>query len=197
MLLMNIHIIKYRQYLWQQIGKSPKGFTLIAILVVITIVGILAAIAIPSFLHGRRIINTVSVAKTYISSMNKIQEGFYLENQKFAASIDALKFERSARHTQNYSYSLQAESQAVFHFATPKAYAIREERILFVDREVREPSNLIGFVGAVFVVPKTKTKDSKIVSIVCMGDKHSETLLPIPMLKDNVPVCANGTYWVK
>ena len=42
-LLMNIHIIKYRQYLWQQIGKSPKGFTLIAILVVITIVGILAA----------------------------------------------------------------------------------------------------------------------------------------------------------
>ncbi len=62
--------------------NNEQGFTLIELLVVIIIIGILAAIALPSFLNqankGKQ-----SEARTYVGSLNKGQQGYYTEKSKF------------------------------------------------------------------------------------------------------------------
>jgi type IV pilus assembly protein PilA len=61
---------------------SEKGFTLIELLVVIIIIGILAAIALPSFLNQSNKAKQ-GEAKTYVSSANKGQQAYYTEKGTF------------------------------------------------------------------------------------------------------------------
>jgi type IV pilus assembly protein PilA len=69
--------------------KNEEGFTLIELLVVIIIIGILSAIALPSFLNQASKAKQ-SEGKTYVGSMNKGQQAFYTENDKFTDDIPAL-----------------------------------------------------------------------------------------------------------
>jgi type IV pilus assembly protein PilA len=72
---------KYLQHLLSK-KKNNEGFTLIELLVVIIIIGILAAIALPSFLNQANKARE-SEAKTYVGSMNRGQQAYYLENDAF------------------------------------------------------------------------------------------------------------------
>jgi type IV pilus assembly protein PilA len=69
------------------LGKkdSEKGFTLIELLVVIIIIGILAAIALPSFLNQSNKAKQ-GEAKTYVSSINKGQQAYYTEKGTFVTA---------------------------------------------------------------------------------------------------------------
>ncbi|MEM7726870.1 MAG: type IV pilin-like G/H family protein [Cyanobacteria bacterium P01_A01_bin.45] len=69
--------------------KENEGFTLIELLVVIIIIGILSAIALPTFLNQANKAKQ-SEAKTYIGSMNRGQQAFYLENSDFSTDINEL-----------------------------------------------------------------------------------------------------------
>lgn len=65
-------------------GKnSIKGFSLIELLVVISIIAILATIAIPTFL-GQRTKAAISEAMTNLQALRLIQEQYYAENGEYA-----------------------------------------------------------------------------------------------------------------
>jgi type IV pilus assembly protein PilA len=83
--------------------KDDQGFTLIELLVVIIIIGILSAIALPSFLNQAKKARQ-SEAKTYVGSLNRGQQAFYTENDAFTTSIDAMGV-GIATQTANYLYT--------------------------------------------------------------------------------------------
>jgi type IV pilus assembly protein PilA len=80
---------KYLQHLLSK-KKNNEGFTLIELLVVIIIIGILAAIALPSFLNQANKARE-SEAKTYVGSMNRAQQAYFLEQDAFAAALTTLE----------------------------------------------------------------------------------------------------------
>lgn len=85
------------------------GFTLIELLVVIIIIGILSAIALPSFL-GQTNKARESEAKQTIATITRGQQAYYLENGEFI--IDNSKWKKLGlglkKQTRNYSYSIWA-----------------------------------------------------------------------------------------
>jgi type IV pilus assembly protein PilA len=70
-------------------AKDEKGFTLIELLVVILIIGILAAIAIPSFLSQKDKANDAS-AKSYVRNMQTAEETYFTDNNTYAPNLAAL-----------------------------------------------------------------------------------------------------------
>ena len=65
--------------------QDEKGFTLIELLVVILIIGILAAIAIPSFLGQRDKAND-SRAKADVRTAQTSMETYYTDNQEYTGA---------------------------------------------------------------------------------------------------------------
>jgi type IV pilus assembly protein PilA len=69
--------------------QEEQGFTLIELLVVILIIGILAAIAIPSFLSQKDKANDAA-AKSYVRNMQTAEETYFTDNNAYAPNTAAL-----------------------------------------------------------------------------------------------------------
>jgi type IV pilus assembly protein PilA len=66
--------------------RKQKGFTLIELMIVVAIIGILAAIAIPQFASYRKRAHD-SAAKSALKNLATTQEAYYADFQRYAETI--------------------------------------------------------------------------------------------------------------
>jgi prepilin-type N-terminal cleavage/methylation domain-containing protein len=74
--------------------RARKGFTLIELLIVVVIIGILAAIAIPKFEFTKGKAN-VSAIKSDLRNLMSAQESYYYDYQTYASDATQLAVGRS------------------------------------------------------------------------------------------------------
>lgn len=77
-----------------QAKRNNRGFTLIELLIVVVIIGILAAIAIPKFTSTREKA-FVSAMKSDLRNMQSAQEIYFSDNFSYAGTLAALGFAAS------------------------------------------------------------------------------------------------------
>lgn len=82
-----------------------KGFTLIELMIVVAIIGILAAIAIPNFLNMRKK-SMSNEAKSNLGDLRAMEEAYYVEYGVYAAAMSSLDYTQPKKA--RYSYSIAA-----------------------------------------------------------------------------------------
>lgn len=142
--------------------NAEQGFTLIELLVVIIIIGILAAIALPSFLNqankGKQ-----AEGKQYVSAINKSQQAWYTENGNFITNSTANDWSSLGvgikTQTANYKYELGGAAEYAKVTATAVSAALK------------------GYSGAVALVGPTGG-DRTSQSVVCEANAAGTTAPP-------------------
>jgi type IV pilus assembly protein PilA len=81
-------------------SSMKKGFTLIELLIVVVIIGILAAVAIPKFANTKQRANRSS-GTADMRNLATAQEGFFADNDRYGALADtaAMRFTPSRGNT--------------------------------------------------------------------------------------------------
>jgi type IV pilus assembly protein PilA len=69
--------------------RTPRGFTLIELLIVVVIIGILAAFAIPKFQNTKGKANAASL-RSDLRNLATAQEAYYYEHGTYSSSVGSL-----------------------------------------------------------------------------------------------------------
>ncbi len=165
---------KFLQHLSKK-RKQEEGFTLIELLVVIIIIGILAAIALPSLL-GQVAKAKQAEAKNNMGATNRAQQAYYLEWQCFTTSLTDLGV-GIRTETENYAYTIQGQGAATCPSTiTTKGVA-------------RKPA-LRSYAGIVGTIPgNAETSEPLTVAIACESIKPTTTAEPAAAAPDGTTSC--------
>jgi type IV pilus assembly protein PilA len=79
-------------------STAKKGFTLIELLIVVVIIGILAAIAIPKFANTKEKAYLAAM-KSDLRNMATAQESYFADWQQYTTSLTAMNFTATAAVT--------------------------------------------------------------------------------------------------
>jgi type IV pilus assembly protein PilA len=154
--------------------QTEQGFTLIELLVVIVIIGLLAAIALPSFLSQASRARE-SEAKSYISAINRTQQTHRMERGKFAENFDDLALglpisvAAATATTDNYEYELDATDGGVVTASPIDAGAVR------------------SYAGGVFLIPA----NGQTTAVICESDAPGTavTATTVELNAENIAAC--------
>ncbi len=101
--------------------QSRAGFTLIELLIVVVIIGILAAFAVPKFQNTKGKANAAAL-KSDLRNMSTAQEAYFYEHGTYTTSVASLNFDPSPGVTFTFGTATPGGWSAV---AThPQAYPI-------------------------------------------------------------------------
>ncbi|GAX34863.1 type IV pilin-like G/H family protein [Nodularia sp. NIES-3585] len=166
--------------------KDEQGFTLIELLVVIIIIGILSAIALPSFLNQANKARE-SEGKQYAGAMNRGQQTFYLENQKFSSAVENMGL-GILTQTTNYKYELYNAAGSTKLAAEP----------LDAVRNVADPINSVNlraFIGVTDLIQSGGATTTT--AILCQkidAGKYDAAGATVVAAADAVPPKCGGTF---
>lgn len=131
--------------------QGRQGFTLIELLTVLIIIGVLVAIAMPSFLNQASKAKQAE-AKQNVSSMNRGQQAFVTENASFASDLSSLGLGIKSS-TDHYTYSTgQIDTSGAYSLAVAKSVSIK------------------GYAGVVYLVNISGGGDATSEAIMCETD---------------------------
>ncbi len=102
----------------------PDGFTLLELLVVVTIAGILSAIALPSFLNQANKARQAE-AKTYVAAINRGQQAYFLEKSTFG---DLTNLELAISSSGAYTYSSVPSGEGLTAIAETEASPVNNAK---------------------------------------------------------------------
>jgi type IV pilus assembly protein PilA len=153
--------VKWLLYILHQ--NREKGFNWIGLLIVMLILGILAAIALPSFLSQPNR-NKQAEGKQYISSINKAQQAYYTEFGTFVTENTPEGWGSLAvgirTQTTNYKYSISAIGKSgVNAFAIP------------LNKNNKGYTGVVGLFG-------TNPRDKTTQAIVCETKNAGDAPMP-------------------
>ena len=95
----------------RKIFMNKKGFTLIELMIVVAIIGILAAIAIPNFMSYQCKAKQ-SEAKANLGSIKTQMEAYFAEYDTYAATVTAAGF--NTKGTPRYTYSMSGATSIAY-----------------------------------------------------------------------------------
>jgi len=155
--------------------NGEKGFTLIELLVVIIIIGILAAIALPSFLNQANKARE-SEAKTYAGSVNRGQQAYFLEQRQFTGGINFLGLGINTA-TANYAYRASLGSQGNAAGPTTTSETIRSNINAYINIYGTPLTAAVkGFAGTTYIVASAGGEQTTL-AVLC-GSLQANATVP-------------------